>query len=131
MDHWPNRLIPADRNPRERGLRPLNSYRKVIKEMAESSRTTQERRVRASAQPPKPPFGRSNDRLTAETTVRPQDSRMVSLSCSALVKGKVQPARPALGTTCLNAIPLTAPNTSFQQTRDRGGRGPGPLNSNR
>ncbi len=56
---------------------------------------------------------------------------MASLSCSALVKRKVHSSRPALGTTCLKANVSKMPNTSFQRTRVRGGRGPGPLNSKR
>ncbi len=56
---------------------------------------------------------------------------MASLSCSALVKEKAHSAGPALGTTCLKANVSKMPNTSFQRTRARGGRGPGPLNSDR
>jgi hypothetical protein len=97
--------------------------------MAESSRTTQGRRARTSAQPPEPPFGRSNDRLTAETTVQLQGSRMASLSCSALVKGKAHSARSALGTTCLKANVSKMPNNSFQRTLAPAGFGP--LNSDR
>jgi hypothetical protein len=95
--------------------------------MAES-RTTQEPRARASAQPPEPPFGRSNDRLTAETTVQLQGSRMASLSCFALVKGEVHSGGSVLDTTCLKANVSKMPNTSLQRTRVRG---PGPLNSKR
>ena len=97
--------------------------------MAESSRTTQERRARTSAQPPEPPFGRSNNRLTSETTVQLQGSRTASLSWSALVKGMANSARPALGTTCLKSNVPKMPNTSFQRTLTPAGFGP--LNSDR
>jgi hypothetical protein len=35
------------------------------------------------------------------------------------------------GASDVNARPRIWPNNSFQRTRVRGGRGPGPLNSNR
>ncbi len=96
--------------------------------MAGSSRITHERRARTSAQPAEPPFGRSNDRLTAKTTVQLQGSRTASLSCLTLVKRNALFVGPALGISCLKA---NMSNTSFQRTQIRALRGFGPLNSNR
>ncbi len=97
--------------------------------MAGASRTTQARRARTSLQPPEPPFGRSNDRLTAEITVQYQGSRTASLSCLTLVKREAHFAGPAPDTSCLKANMSNMPNTSFQRALTPAGFGP--LNSNR
>ncbi len=67
-----------------------------------------------------------------------EDSSRGVRACSIEPQSCFQERHPQCGTahflprpTVVHALPISGPNTSFQRTRARGGRGPGPLNSKR